>query len=631
MSFVNYEFKLPKLQECNYGRDWPDGTNQIIKELAGFKANGREKGYRNRYFHGLNLIRLLWPDQVSLYKVWQHHETGEKTVIWNSYFIRIFMACCDNKRVGLTGCSSSGKTFAVAVYAILLFMSDPKNTTIMVSTTAGSDAERRVWGEIKELHNAIQPQYKIGELIDYQKVITFNPSKEIRGERGVAERDIGSGIILIAIPDGQEGQKALGKIIGTKQKTGSVVWIIDELPNMIQDVLRAETNLKSVVWFQLIGIGNANVQSDPHGQLCEPALGWSSVNENTDEWEGIAGTKVVFCHGERSPNHHPAVDQTVMDREKYPFPYLSNPVFVYDAALLNGRGNVELGRTTMDFVRFVVGFWVTSSVPNVIVSKELVIQNDAHSEHVPWNWELKVNVAGFDPGWTSGGDYCDLSYGSVGRTTSGKKVVKVCGETIRFSSTVKGSGVGANEEFRKDIAKQVVAFCRENQIEPRRFGMDISGDGGMMLKALIQEWKSSEIVGLSSLEASTNPRYATRVTQFWMQVADAISAKSVKGFNLASRYFKDFSRRTYKSSGKGKDGRGSVAVAKKADFKKSFGHSPDAGDSFSYMMHMAIAEGVETEWHLDHEKNRPRQEEPDGDGEQGFNPYEYSTGSDFYG
>lgn len=609
-NFIEYTFVLPKLGDSDYGRRWPQGTSQVTKELAGFKADGSQPGYLSRYKHGLNLIRLLWGNKnVAMYRVWSHWRTGEKTVIWNHFFMRTFEACCNNKRVGLTGCSSSGKTFAAAVYAILLFMSDPKNTTIMVSTTAGTDAERRVWGEIKDLHNLIDESHRIGTLLDYLKVITFDPGKELQGTRGAAERDIGSGIILIPIPAGDEGQKALGKVIGTKQKTGTVLWIIDELPNMISGVLRAESNLESNIKYRLIGIGNAKEKTDPHGDLCEPEAGWDSISEETDEWTSVSGAKILFFHGGRSPNFHPAVDPGITEKEMYPFPYISSKVYIDSVAKLNGGNDIEAGRLTLDYMRFAIGFWPTGSVSTSIVSKELVESYGADGISVVFGGGGKILVAGFDPAWTSGGDNCELSIGQLVNSNSAEKILICDPDTVVFKSRVKGKGSEANEEFRKDIAKQVVEYCKERGIKPEDFGMDISGDGGMMLREIIVEWGSSAIIPISSMEPSDNERFLNRVTQYWYQVADAIRTKRVRRFNIKSRYFKDLSRRTYESVSKGK-----VKVQQKKEFKKKYSYSPDAGDSFSYMVETAKRRGFSLKWMPDLNQADRFKEKPFGPG-----------------
>ena len=141
--FYNYKFKLPELVDSDYGNEWPQGrggitASQVTKELVGFRLNGSRAGFLSRFEHGLNAIRLIWPNEVKLFRVWTHYKTGEKVVIWNHYFIRCFKALCSGSYVALTGCSSSGKTFACAVYALLMFISNPIETMIMVSTTPGS-------------------------------------------------------------------------------------------------------------------------------------------------------------------------------------------------------------------------------------------------------------------------------------------------------------------------------------------------------------------------------------------------------------------------------------------------------------------------------------------------------------
>lgn len=579
-------FDLPQLTEDSYGFRWGEGhsgqqVSQVTKDLCGFRFNGSVEGFNSRFWHGLKLVQMIWPGQVELFKKWRHFQSGDEVVIWNTDFIRIFKALCESKRVALTGSSSSGKTFAVAVYAMLMFMCDPENTTVMVSTTAGSDAERRVWAEIRDLHRMADSVFPVGTLIDYIKCITFDPGRELLKSRSVMERDIRNGIMLIPIPRGQEGENALGKIIGTKNK--NVIWIIDELPHMIDDILRPESNLEANLFFQLVGIGNANRKTDPHGRMCEPAGGYDTITVDDDEWEGVAGTRVVFCHGKRTGNFHPAVDQSSDDRQAYPFPFLSSPPYVRRVAELNGHGNPALGEKTIDFMRFAIGFWYGSDVPETILSAEMCREHKAVESGVQWGSLGTTIVAGFDCGFSAGGDANELTFLKIGKGHDGRSWAEAPAESIRISGIVSD-----RESFRKAVAKQVVAECRRAGVKPGDFGMDINADGGLMMQEIQREWQTHEVVGLSSLEKADDEKYFHRVTQYWFQAAELVCSGRMRGFNPKSRYARDLFERKYESAG-----RGVVRVEKKTDMRARIKRSPDAGDSFCYAAHMAIRAGFE--------------------------------------
>jgi hypothetical protein len=585
--FKEYVYKLRPLTDDDYGQSWPTGirgekTNQITKELTGFRLNGQKAGFLSRFEHGLNLIRLLWPKHVRLFRVVRHWKTGESVTVWNHYFMRAFEALCRGKRTCFTGCASSGKTFAVAVYLNLMFMSDPKNTTIMVSTTAGTDAERRVWGELKDLHASTKGIYKVGTLIDYLGVITFDPAKELLGRKDISTRDLRNGISLVPIPKGADGENALGKVIGTKNK--KIIWVIDELPHMLTGILRPEENLEQNQFVQIIGIGNANVKTDPHGMMCEPVGGWESVSEDDDEWMAHGDTLVLFFHGERSPNFHPAIDPNITDKSRYPFPYLSTPVGLANSRKRLGRGNEEHGRKTIDYMRFSVGFWYGDDVATTVLSEMLVKRFGADKSEVDWGYGEIFTVAGFDCGWSAGGDYNELMIGKMGKDADGKWILLFPPESIRIYATAED-----NEDFRKAIAKQVVEICIKHGVKPDRFGMDINGDGGLMLQAIQKEWKTHECVGLSSLERpEDDSKYDNIVTQYWYQIPDAIGTGRVRGYNCLSGYAKDHFARHYQSTGKG-----SIRVEKKSDMKKRIKRSPDAGDAGGYMVEMAKRHGFE--------------------------------------
>ena len=579
MSYYERTYELPQLTEVGYGRMWPAGTHQIVKELVGFRNNREQPGFLSRYEHGINLIRLLWPNDVALYVNY------DGVIIWNHFFLDIFKSCCEGKALGLTGCASSGKTFAVAVYAILMFMCRPTRTSIMVSTTAGSDAERRVWGEIKRLHQSACQIFALGTPIEYLKVITFDPSLEIGGKKEVKERDIKNGIMLVPIPGGSEGQRAMGKIIGTKNEI--VIWIIDELPHMIANVLDACDNLISNVFFQLVVIGNANRKDDPHGEFCTPRDGWESVTQLTERWIANNGATILNLNGQKSPNFHPLVlnklgTKDIQDANKslMPFRYLWNPISDEQLAFKRGLGSVESGRKSLGYVRFAVGFWYGEDTTITILTEAQVLLHKANEPLLDRGWKKSTFLAGFDPGWSAGGDSNELCIGELAWDDREQQYLVVPNNAISLEVQT-----GNREDFRQNIASRVVDACIAKDIKPENLFMDINGDGGLMLAAITKEWTQksgtfSQPTGLSSLEpCDDSSEYFNIVTQYWYQAAKAVSTGKLRGFNARSGYAQDLFSRQYESVSKGR-----MRVEDKKSFKKRKRRSPDAGDSFCYLV-----------------------------------------------
>jgi len=611
VAFIEKDYEIPDVAPSDFGREWPRGprgeeTDQVVKDLVGFRSDGKG-GFLSRYEHGLRLIQMLWPKKVALWK----DVSGVR--VYNNFFLDIFKACCEEDRVGLTGCASSGKTFAVAAYAILAWMSDPGNTTIMVSTTAGTDAERRIWGEIKDLYSSIHDRFPVGVLVDYLKAIVFEPGREIQGKGQITDRDLRNCISVIPIPRGSEGEKALGKIIGTKNR--NVIWIIDEMPHMIDDILRPESNLEANIRYQFIGIGNANRKNDPHGKLCEPDGGWSKIDPSMESWRA-GDCAVLFMHGERSPNFHPAVPKDCK-KEDLPFPYLSNRIFIEKIAYRNGYGEtreerIDSGRQTIDYWRFGVGYWYGDMVSTTIMSEQLIRQCGADSPEFHRTYHRTTKVAGFDPAFSSGGDSIELCVGEFGLDADGNQILLFPPETRTYRVTISD-----NEEFRREVSRRVVEDCIKEGIEPSSFGMDISGDGGLFAIEIQKAWgdallRNVAIHGISSKEHDKDEKdkYFDKVTKLWFETAKAIKTGRVRGFNIESGYAKDLFERQYESVGNGAvriEPKGATkTAANKKGMKSRIGRSPDKGDAACYMVHMAIKKGFK----LKVERLEPRRVDP---------------------
>lgn len=592
-------YEIPELVECDYGVAWDTDENgaqpsQIAKELAGF-ARPNEFGFGSRYEHGLRLIQMLWPEKVELYKVVENHVTGEPTKVFNWFFLETFRHCCEFDRVALTGCASSSKTFGVAVYAVLAFMASPKDSTIMISTTAGSDAERRVWGDVKELHQTASKICPVGTLLEYLMAITFDPARELEGRRDATQRDLGSGVMVIPIPPGSEGKKAIGKIIGTKNK--NVIWIVEETPHMIPGFLRAESNLEFNERYQLIATGNANDPNDEHGKLCRPDKGWGAIDVDSETWMA-RGAHVLFLNGLKSPNNHPAIDPGITQKSALPFPYLCNPISARQVAMRNGYGateeeQVETGKKTIDFYRFAVGFWMEGAADATLLNRQIVRSTNSDKEVEDWGPNEQVVVAGFDPGWSAGGDSNEILFGVLGRDSNGKMVLELERDTVSIKIEAE-----SKLEFRKQVAARVRDECLRRGCTLDHLFMDISGDGGLMSGAITEAFGSMGApVGISSLEKEDlEDRYYDVVTRLWFRMREAVQAGRIRGFNPESRYAGDLFQRRYESAGRDvvkiePKGKKSVGV-NRAGFRARVGRSPDAGDAAVYLLEGATRLGL---------------------------------------
>lgn len=595
------EYKIPHIQDSNYGLSFPEGTSQLAVELKCFNIawkglHTESDKVESAYNHGLRIAQMLWPtgkmysiwtgndpdlgfkDYVEIFKIYTD-EAGDTHKIFNDYFLKVFRFLCSGKHVCLTGPASSAKTYTTAIYSLICFYSAPHETTIMISTTSAASSERRVWADIKSLHrNAkfnIWNMNPIGEVIEYLKALVFDFDKEMSdGDSKKAKRDFRNAINVIPIPDDSKAEGALDTIMGTKNEV--VIWVIDELPAMREGVDRPRNNIGHNPYFQFVGIGNANSKTDSHGNICEPKIGWDNILMNTHRvWNG-ATALVLFLHGEESPNDNPIINAELITKKRdYPFPYLSNKIARDDTALNAGRGDLNHGKKTIDYLRFAIGFWYGSDATATILSSNLIRKYGGDSDPDPWDHIGPRVFAGLDPAFTTGGDDNQLCFLSSGRSIYGR--IQIVWEFDSFSINPIADD---KEEYRDAVAGEVARLCKERGTRPEDLFVDIGNDGGLMIRAINMEMRTNKVQGVSSLGVSRDPeQYLDVITQYWFQVADFAQQGLFRGFNVQSGYAKDLFSRQYQSMTKKV-----VRVEKKSDMKKRIKRSPDAGDSAVYAL-----------------------------------------------
>ena len=575
----------------DYGVKWPAGTPQIIKELKCFSLARwtREKPGRicSPYHHLMCAIRLLWPERIEIAKVIKGKRYD------NHYLKEVLKGLCESSEVMLTGPASAGKTCPVAAYNLVCFYSKPMGTTAIVSTTSIKGADLRLWGEIRDLHNCAT--FKVGDILESFKAITFNAAKETRGRKDVADRDLRDSLTVVAIPPGSEGQGAVRSIIGTKNEV--VLWSIDELPEMQEGLLGdAVANLESNKNFQLIGIGNAKAGQNPHRAACEPVKGWDGHNPDTTpaggRWATKTGGICIYLDGERSPNHHPEFEEA--DKRDLPFPYLSNPVMLRRNAFRFGNGDVEAGKKTLQYYRMCKGIWPSGDVERTVLTANKVRRCGADLDVSQWAPGHRTTYCGADPAFSAGGDAFPLVFAERGITSDGVDLIRLDAETvhIQVSATSK-------EEYARSAAKQVVQHCKARGVDPRCFAIDVSSDGGIIAQQIMKEWDSTEIMLVSSMGkpsdmpvSDVDPRpaldvYDRRVTELWMTFSVGVELGLVKNYNCHSRYAKDHFTRLYESGPGGK-----IVIQKKDDFRELHRRSPDDGDAVVYLWECVRRDGL---------------------------------------
>ena len=597
-------FKVPSVTENDYGVAFPKGTPQLVIELQAFRNAWRHKKgwidkrsgrFEEPFMHALRICQMLWePKYVEI-------QNGEAL---NTYFLDCLKDLCEFDDLAITGPASAAKTFSSAVFMLICFYSNPEQFMGLISTTSGQGADRRVWGDIRKLHiNARLEEYgvpKIGEIVNHKNCIVYNPAKMVGEDFNI--RDFRQGIIVIPVASDSTGQAALDTIMGSKNKF--VCWMVDEGPAMPTEIMSPRSNLESNPNFQFIMVGNANLRTDPLGRACEPLDGWRMIDPSVKRWRGQT-LNVLFLHGECSPNDYYAPD--AKHKRDLPFPYLANAITRDKTAQTQGKGNLENGRNTIHYWRFVIGYWLGSDTHQTVLSEAFVKSNGGDLEPKRWGVMRPTVFAGFDPAYTSGGDAVSLFFAEIGTDISGKKQLVYDKSAIEIRPVVSD-----RKEFAKAVAQEVVSLCRERGCLPQNFGGDVSGDGGIIMKAVENEWGLAGIQLLSSLEPSTRAKYNNRVSQYWMQVREIIETGLCRSFNIHGNYARDLFERRFQEDQR------TFKVEKKKDMKKRIHRSPDNGDAFCYCNEMIVRSGL-----LEEDFEQEQKEEPSEDDiiERLFNRY----------
>jgi hypothetical protein len=161
----------------------------------------------------------------------------------------------------------------------------------------------------------------------------------------------------------------------------------------------------------------------------------------------------------------------------------------------------------------------------------------------------------------------------------------------------------AAQEFDVQLAEKVVDICRRYGVEPKRFGMDVSGDGGRVGQAIIREWlrfdpNGHSIALISSMGKPTdriaadvdkrpcNEVYDRLVSEYFFSVYHGLKAKVIYGLDPASDLGRELCLRRWRTKNK------KMSIETKDDLKGRTGYSPDLSDSFIYMVEMARRYGL---------------------------------------
>ena len=515
-----------------YGLEFSSEVSPLEAELYCFRTNRTvDQGGLGRFGHFQNAANIIWPE-----------------LEWNPWLERQIESLCDYQWVTWTGCAASGKTYGSSLYALVWWLADPANSTVILTSTTARMIRKRAWANIQELWRSSSSRF-IGNMVDSRTILQCT-----RGDDRHA-------IFGLAVLDGSTS-KAVANIQGIH--SDRILSICDEATDTPPAAFEACSNLsKGCSEFQFLAIGNPHSILDEHGRYSEPKRGWNSVDVETEEWETSRGVCVKF-DGMKSPN---------MKAGATKWPYLITAEQV--------RQSIEFeGEASPRFWKYVRGHWPPAGVVKTVLSETLCTKYRVTEKHTFAT--SSTVIAGLDPAF--GGDRCVLRFAKYGDLPSG--LMGLDFEDI-VSINVDSS---SDEPIHFQIARQVKEECVSRGCLPEHLAIDATGEGGGLCDILHKEWsnlinrvefggKASDKPVSSEDMRPSHEAYANRVTELWFSIRQWVIREQIRGLDrdtlveLCSRLFDDEKRK--------------IVVERKAAMKGRTGQSPDYADAAACVVEMA--------------------------------------------
>jgi hypothetical protein len=484
-------------------------------------------------------------------ELWNHDGLPEPMMVRHTWAEQMIRAALNDKYLAIGGSASSGKSHTMAAWGIVQWLSQPRDTLVLMTSTTLREARKRIWGSVMSLLSVIEgAPIKIRDSIGNAAYVD---------ERGILiER---AGLSLIAA-EKSKTREAIGKFIGIKQKR--VILIGDELSELSEAILNAGlTNLSKNPSFQMIGMSNPNSRFDAFGVWSEPKNGWESIDTQTaDEWRTKWGGKYIRLDGERSPN-------ILLGEVKYPW---------LPTAEKLEEDRILLGPESRGYMRMVRAIFFDSDETTGIYSEAEMVKSGSLGD-VDWA-DTPTIVAGIDPAFTNGGDRTIMYTAEVGYARNGQYVCKL-GEAIHLNDDATNKAIPRTYQ----IVHQIIDHCKRRNISPTNVALDSTGAGAPFCDVLAGEWESSFMrvtfggkasdkrVSMNSQLTGTE-LYVNRVSELWFVGKELMRTRQLYG--ISSDLAKEMCARNYDMV---KTGSLKVKIESKPEFKSRFGRSPDLADA----------------------------------------------------
>lgn len=486
---------------------------------------------------------------------------------------------------------NSGKTHEGSWTALTLWLANPTETCVLVSSTDIRGLRMRVWGELTSLWQKAIERFDFlpGHILDSKLAITAESLTDEDGDfNDRLVRNFRSAII--GIPTVQNGKHVgLSKWIGIKQK--NVVLVADEAQFMGPSFLSAFANLNKNENFRAIVLGNPNDILDPLGKAAEPVDGWDGhmMPEKTESW------KTRFMNGI-------CVNLIGTDSPNFDFPAEEPPRFKYLISKKKIDDTIAFfGKDSFEFMSQCYGAMRIGTLARRVLTRRICDEGNVLETDVTWMDGNRIRVYFLDAAY--GGDRCVAGWGEFGRCVDGKI------RLLLHEPSIIPILVRTEKEPEQQIAEYVRKDCEGLNIAPENMGHDATGRGSLGT-FLARVWSamtnpiesggpptdrpvSLDVFRIEIKNGQPTKRltlckehYVKRVTEYWFSVRYAVQADQLRG--MTQETSEEFCQREWDRV---KDDK--IELETKIDMKDRIGRSPDLADWAAGVLEMARRRGFQ--------------------------------------
>jgi|LakMenEpi03Aug12_release.lakeMendotaPanAssembly.Ray.scaffolds.fasta_scaffold05571_17 hypothetical protein len=498
-------------------------------------------------------------------------EGSIREVVWNEWtewIVRELIGDWSNHQfLSLAGCSSSGKSDAVALYGLMSYWSRPTDTYFIVMSTTKLSARGRIWKSINQFWSQAVEKGCPGKLIDSDGYI--------KGINAKGQLTRNSGIILMAA-GGTEAATACKDLQGLKNPNFLVA--ADEFAYLGEGILRtSRQNLTSNERLTFCGMSNPDRISDSFGDLSEPENGWKSITEEDESWKTKYG-RCIRLNAEKSPR---IMNPDLVD-ERGRHKYFWQPNQELCDLVAEERG----GKDSRGYYQFIKAFWCPDGATNSIYSELEFLNHGVLDQDEPAWDDRPIVLTALDESFSREGDRSFCAFARLGKVNSVDHL-HFC-----YEGALEEDVNNKETPHTFQIVDQWMKLAGDFGVNPNHAIMDNTGGGQAFGHIVDKLWSPAvqkvNFQGKASdrtvVFREQNTPFYNKNSELWIQPKEFIRGRQISGLSketMAELIEREYHKKEIKA----------LRVESKEEAKKRLKRSPDRADVFNMLVEKAITLG----------------------------------------